>query len=236
MVADVLRFIILCWVKLSRYWCYPTTGKWVSTPPDRDWKKVRLILILNHTSLVEFIYATVMPTPFLWQMAKRLIFPVADSSLRKPQGKMLKLFAPRIASLSRKRDHTWQAFLDQLATDPILIFMPEGRMRRPDGMDKNGEPMTVRSGIVDLLPMFSGSDMVIAYSGGLHHVMAPGQAFPRPFRKLAVNLEAIAVDDYLAGFAGIEDETHRREAICKDLDRRRDQHCPAGGTTACHPQ
>lgn len=226
MLANLFRFAVLCLVKFSRYWSYPTTSQWVSRPPDKDWQNVRLILILNHTSLVEFIYSTVMPTKFLWQMAQRLVFPVADSSLQKPQGKMLKIFAPRIASLSRKRDDTWQDFLAQLDADSILIFMPEGRMKRPNGLDKAGQPMTVKSGICDLLPHFAGENMIIAYSGGLHHVMAPGQAFPRPFRKLAVNLESVNVDAYLASFAGIEDEKQRREAICRDLEQRRDKYCP----------
>lgn len=226
MLANLLRFLVLCWVKFSRYWCYPTKLHWISPPPDKNWQDVRLILILNHTSLVEFVYATVMPTPFLWQMSQRLVFPVADSSLQKPEGKMLRLFAPRVASLSRKRDDTWQDFVGQLESDSILIFMPEGRMKRLNGLDKNGEPMTVKSGICDLLPKFTGENMIIAYSGGLHQVMAPGQVFPRPFRKLAVNLESVNVDDYLAGFAHIEDEKQRRDAICRDLEQRRDQHCP----------
>lgn len=226
MLGNLLRFVLLYLLKFSRYWCYPTTSQWVSSPPDKNWKDVRLILILNHTSLVEFVYTTAMPTKFLWQMAQRLVFPVADSSLQKPQGKMLKLFAPRIASLSRKRDETWQGFLELLASDSILIFMPEGRMKRPDGLDKDGQPMTVKSGICDLLPQFSGENMIIAYSGGLHHVMAPGQSFPRPFRKLAVNLESINVDKYLASFADISDEKQRRDAICRDLEQRRDKHCP----------
>ena len=226
MLANLLRFVFLCLVKFSRYWCYPTTRRWVSTPPDKNWQDVRFILILNHTSLVEFVYTTVMPTKFLWRMAKHLVFPVADSSLDKPQGKMLKIFAPHIASLSRKRDGTWHDFLDQLASDSILIFMPEGRMKRLNGLDKEGQPMTVKSGVCDLLPQFAGEKMIIAYSGGLHHVMAPGQSFPRPFRKLAVNLECLNVDEYLARFAGIEDEKKRRDAICRDLEQRRDRHCP----------
>ena len=207
--------------------CYPTTSRWVSEPADNNWQDVRLILILNHTSLVEFVYATVMPPKFLWRMAGHLVFPVADSSLHKPQGKMLKIFAPRVASLSRKRDETWQEFLDQIDPDNILIFMPEGRMKRLNGLDKEGQPMTVKSGVCDLLPLFAGENMIIAYSGGgLHHVMAPGQSFPRPFRKLAVNLEWLSVDEYLADFANIEDEKQRRGAICRDLEQRRDQHCP----------
>lgn len=159
-------------------------------------------------------------------MAKQLVFPVASSSLQKPQGKMLKILAPRIASLSRKRDDTWQDFMEQLASDSILIFMPEGRMKRPNGLDKDGQPMTVKSGICDLLPQFAGENMIIAYSGGLHQVMAPGQAFPRPFRKLMVNLESLNVDEYLAMFADIKDEKLRRDAICRDLERRRDEYCP----------
>ena len=226
MIGNTLRFLLLCFVKWMRFWCYPTKVEWINPPADKDWNDVRLILILNHTSLIEFIYATAMPTRFLWQMSKRLVFPVADVSLRKPQGKIFKLFAPRIASLSRKRDHTWQHFLELLASDSILIFMPEGRMKRPNGRDKNGEPMTVKTGICDLLPQFSGGNMIIAHSGGLHHVMAPGQSIPRPFRRLAVALDSVNVDDYLAQFSMISDEKERRAAICRDLEERRDRYCP----------
>lgn len=226
MLGNLFRFLILCLVKSSRYWCYPTNCEWITPPPPQPWKGVRLILILNHTSLIEFVYTTVMPTRFLWQLSRRLVFPVADTSLKKLQGKLLKIFAPRIASLSRKRDDTWLNFLADLESDSILIFMPEGRMKRMSGLDKNGQPMTVRSGICDLLPRFAGERMIIAYSAGLHHVMAPGELFPKPFRRLSVNLESVEVDDYLRQFAMIEDEKRRRSAICRDLERRRDQHCP----------
>ncbi len=226
MLGNLFRFGLLCGVKSTHYWCYPTKSEWVTPPPAEPWKGVRLILILNHTSLMENIYTTVMPVPYLWEMSKRLLFPVADISLEKPQGKLLKIFAPRIANLSRKRDETWQCFLDQLESDSILIFMPEGRMKRKDGLDKHGQPMTVKSGICDLLPRFSGERMIIAYSGGLHHVLAPGDKFPRLFRKLAVNLESVDVDQYLAQFENIDDEQARRKAICQDLERRRDEYCP----------
>lgn len=56
--------------------------------------------------------------------------------------------------------------------------MPEGRMKRPTGLDKHGQKMTVKRGVVDVLLSMKTGSMFFLYSGGLHHVQAPGQGLP----------------------------------------------------------
>ena len=46
-------------------------------------------------------------------------------------------------------------------------------MKRANGMDLEGMPMTIRGGVADLLMAIPGGRMLIAYSGGLHHVQVP---------------------------------------------------------------
>jgi hypothetical protein len=48
----------------------------------------------------------------------------------------------------------------------------------------------VRGGIADILEAIPSGRMLLAYSGGLHHVQAPGEHVPRPFRTLYLNLES----------------------------------------------
>ena len=55
-------------------------------------------------------------------------------------------------------------------------------MKRRNGLDSQGQPMTVRGGIADILEAIPSGPMLIAYSGGLHHVQAPGETLPAVFR------------------------------------------------------
>ena len=96
-------------------------------------------------------------------------------------------------------------------------------MKRPNGLDKNGRPMTVRGGVVDLLEGMEEGGLLLAYCGGLHHVQAPGSGFPKLGKRIAIRFERTDIATYLAQFPAEE----RREAIPRDLERRRDLHCPA---------
>ncbi len=46
-------------------------------------------------------------------------------------------------------------------------------MRRKDGFDKSGKPLTVRSGVCDVLSKYKSNPFLVLYSHGLHHVYAP---------------------------------------------------------------
>ena len=77
-------------------------------------------------------------------------------------GPFFSRLAPKVVSVSRKRDRSWSHFLEQVSPEQdILIYTPEGRMKRKNGLDKNGLPMSVRGGIYDILKKFRGKDMSI---------------------------------------------------------------------------
>ncbi|RLA20506.1 MAG: hypothetical protein DRQ61_09885, partial [Gammaproteobacteria bacterium] len=66
---------------------------------------------------------------------------------------------------------------------------------------------------------------VIAYSGGLHHVQAPGDKIPRVFKKIAINFEKLDLEDYMKSLP-VSDELPFKQAVKEDLDKRLMQHKP----------
>jgi hypothetical protein len=69
-------------------------------------------------------------------------------------------------------------------------------MKRKDGLDKHGKPMTVKGGVADILEVLSSGKILIAYSGGLHHVQAPGELLPRPFQTIHIAFEQMDLMEY----------------------------------------
>jgi hypothetical protein len=108
----------------------------------------------------------------------------------------------------------------------MVVILPEGRMKRANGLDSEGKPMTVRGGIADLLETMGEGRMLIAYSGGLHHVHAPGEKYPRLFKTIRMRLEVVDIGRYRT--ACLAEGGHRgfRRAVVADLERRRDLNCP----------
>lgn len=230
MIAKIiagLRLYLLLGIKMLRYVFYPTKIQWVRKPRENNWDSLRLICILNHTSLFEFVYAGAIPFRFLARMSQKLVFPVAEETLQHPYyGPILKTLAPEVVPLTRKRDHTWEGFLDQLNPESILIMMPEGRMKRPSGFDKTGKAMTVKGGTLEVFKKFTGEEALLVYSGGLHHVLAPGRYLPRIFKRIAVTLEAVDINAYLDALAKSDSGLFLKEAVARDLEARRDRYCP----------
>lgn len=221
MIKDQIRYASLAGLKMAGYVVYPSRLEWISREP-KAWSDVSLILILNHTSLFEFVYGVSLPFSFLKELSKRLIIPVADSTMNSPLGNFVfSNLAPKTIQLTRRRDQSWQHFLDSIDSNDICIFMPEGRMKRLDGLDKSGKPMTVKTGVVDLLEKYRGKKMVMVYSSGLHHILAPGQRIPKIFQPIFAKMELLKVDSYLEMFSG--DDLY--EAIPKDLEERRNKYC-----------
>lgn len=217
-----LRFLFLALLKTLGYLFYPAKFNWISKGRG-DWDQVSLVLVLNHTSLFEFVYSIALPYRFLWQLSRKLVMPVADVTLKKPiSGFIFSRLAPKTISLSRKRDNSWLHFLSQISENDICIFMPEGQMKRRNGLDKHGKPMMVKLGVYELLKKYRGKNMVIVYSKGLRHILAPGGKVPKIFKKIEANLEFLEVDKYL------DQHSHHKHLgpfIAKDLQERRDRYC-----------
>lgn len=222
MILNHTRFLFLSLLKLYGYALYPSKLNWVGKRPQ-SWHDVSLVLVLNHTSLFEFVYSVTLPYSFLKELSQRLVIPVAQKTLDKPiSGLIFKYLTPNTIGLSRKRDDSWKYFLDNIKNDNICIFMPEGQMKRTNGLDKNGNPMKVKTGVYELMQKYRGKNMVLVYSHGLHHVLAPGDKYPKIFKKIEADIEYLSVDDYLAGF---ESESEPAKSVAMDLQNRRDKYC-----------
>jgi len=98
-------------------------------------------------------------------------------------------------------------------------------MRR-NGLDSHGQPMTVRGGIADILDAITSGYMLLVYSGGLHHIQAPGELLPRPFRTIRVSLEIVDIAAYREDLLRRFGRDHFKRAVIADLEHRRDTLCP----------
>src|SRR5205814_3800353 len=131
-----------------------------------------------------------------------------------------------------ERDQTWFAVLDKIDPNSMMVIAPEGRMMRANGLDANGNPMTVRGGIADLLLAIGHGRMLVAYSGGLHHVQIPGHHTVGIFKKVRMRLEIIDIEKYVAEMMERGGADQFKSYVREDLERRRDQHYLAEGRWA----
>jgi len=185
------------------------------------WKDVKLIVFFNHTSLFDVVYLGILPIPFLRMLSKRMAAPGADKTLNRPiVGAFFKLFSPGMTPITRKRDDSWQQFLESVHSDSIIVIAPEGRMKRKDGLDLSGKKMTVRAGVIDVLASLDKGQMLFAYSGGLHHIQIPGEGFPKLFKIIKMDVEAFDIPTYKAGFKEETGTRAWRKLVIEDLQHR----------------
>jgi hypothetical protein len=218
-------FFILSLVKTFSHLFYRARFQWLGSVPPDPFFKARLFIFLNHTSLYEPLYAQALSYKFLWKLAKLANVPGADTTLNRPLvGRFWKLMLPNIASITRQKDSSWDHYLQTIDPQSIIMIAPEGRMKRPNGLDKNGRPMSVRGGVADIIESLDQGGIILCLSGGLHHVQSPGQLFPRLFKKIRMNLVYLEISDYKKSFSGTNRE--RKLAIIKDLQNRLEKDCP----------
>jgi len=99
-------------------------------------------------------------------------------------------------------------------------------MMRSTGLDKEGRPMTVRGGIADILESLGRGKMLLAYSGGLHHVQIPGERFPRLWKTIRMRMEVLEIEEYRASLVEQAGSSGFKRAVIADLERRRDLYKP----------
>ncbi len=205
---------------------------WVGERPEsKNFKDTKLICILNHTSLFEFLLIGGIPKTVILHGAKKAVIPVADITMNRALvGSFIRMILPNPMSISRKRDHTWQAYLDSLSGDRMAMIFPEGRMRRASGFDKEGQDMSVRGGIADILSGVREGHMLLVHSGGLHHIQKPGvDKWPRFFKPIRVRLEWINISKYKKEI-GFESEGYKGRLI-QDMQKRHELNCPESDYT-----
>ncbi|MBK7148114.1 MAG: 1-acyl-sn-glycerol-3-phosphate acyltransferase [Bacteroidetes bacterium] len=226
-MKSLLSFVSLLLIKgISRLF-YRYEIKWPNNNPDIQWDQTRLIVLLNHTSLLEILYLGFLPISFLRMLSKRMVAPGADKTLNRPfVGALFKIFSPGMVSISRKRDNTWQQFMDAIYDDSIIVIIPEGRMKRKNGLDLDGNKMTVKSGIADVLQGLQSGQMIIAYSGGLHHVHVPGEKSYHVFKTLKMNLETVDIADYKQSFGEAVGSESWRKKVIQDLQTKLETKLP----------
>lgn len=230
-VTSLPSYSALLAVKYASRALYDIRQEWVGDVPEDPWHRVRLIAVLHHTSLAEGIYLAVVPNRVLAKMARHAVVPVAKETMERGlEGRIFKLLLPNTVPITRRRDQSWTRVLSEIDDpDSMVALFPEGRMMRTDGRDKTGQVMTVKPGIAEVLRSIRDGRMILAYSGGLHHVFRPGASRPRFFQSLHVRIESLDIASYID--ARMHEPPSFADAVVRDLTHRRDLHTPiAPGT------
>ncbi len=221
----LISFSVLLFLKGLSALFYRYKIGWPANPIQ--WNNIKLIVFLNHTSLFEPIFLGFLPISFLWRLSHHMAAPGADKTLNRPLvGSLYKLMSPGITSITRKRDDTWEQFIDSIAHDSIIVIAPEGRMKRKNGLDLEGNKMTVRGGVADLLAGLDKGQMILAYSGGLHHVQVPGEGLPKLFKTLKLDIEAFEIADYKQMFSVPIKTSAWKKQVLDDLQHRLETKVP----------
>jgi hypothetical protein len=193
--------------------------QWLSSEDKKPWDEVNLIIFLNHTSLFEPLFLGLAPVSFLWRIANDLNVPGADITMARPiTGKIYRTLIPGCISITRKKDDSWDNFLSHVSNEKVNAILPEGRMKRRGGLDKTGQPMNVRGGVVDILQRLDKGKILFVYSGGLHHIQAPGDKFPKLFKTIKANMEIVALPKYKQQFSADSGEFKKQVLI--DINQR----------------
>ncbi len=221
-----LIYILLVGIKAFSTFFYRFNVQWIGQLPADPWAGIRLVILLNHTSLYEPLFTGILPCRFLRQIARKGLVPVADKTMCRPLvGRFFRAVANNVVPISRMRDQTWDKFVETLTDASLVIVAPEGRMKRANGLDLEGKPMTVRGGVSDLLGRIASGRMLIAYSGGLHHVQIPSQRVPRLFKTLTMKIENLDIAGYKQALLREWGPERFKQGVICDLEKRRGVHC-----------
>jgi hypothetical protein len=230
LLRSAIVFSLLFSLKVLSRIFYRHDWAWVGAKlPGNPWKGLRLVVFLNHTSLFEPLFLGVPPPSFIWRLAAHGVVPAADKTTDRPLvGMVFRFIAHEVIPITRQRDDTWAQVLSTIESDSMVAIAPEGRMKRANGLDLHGRPMTVRGGVADILQSMKQGRMLLAYSGGLHHVQVPGHV-PSVFKKVSLRVEVLEMADYIAEMMKDGPEQFKKNVI-QDLERRRDLYCPEDPT------
>ncbi len=227
MIQPILTVILLTSIMILSRIFYRHEGEWLGDIPAKDWGKLRVLVILNHTSLFEPLLAGFGDWRLFWIFARHGVLPVAEKTMKRRIGILFGFLVKHPVVITRQRDHTWKSVLNKIDDRSLVIILPEGRMKRADGLDNTGRPMTMRGGIADILGPLDSGRMLIVYSGGLHHIQIPGQSrWPKLFKTVRARLELMEIKDYKASVMAASEGFDFQKALIKDLTARRDQYCP----------
>ncbi len=219
-------FVLLLAIKVVSRIFWKVRLEWIEETED-PWSDLRVLALLNHTSLFEPVLIAAASNRLVWQIAAHGVVPVADKTLKRPLvGLFFRLIGRHVVSVTRERDETWAAVLERIE-DPkaLIVILPEGRMKRRTGLDLQGNPMTIRGGIADILASVPEGRLFIAYSEGLHHIHAPEDRFPRLFQRVWLGAEVLDIPTYRQDLLDRHGADSFKGSVIEDLTRRRDLYC-----------
>ena len=227
--SAIVFSLLVCLKYLSKVF-YRFDFAWVGDETPKDpWANLRLVAFLNHTSLFEPVFLACVPNRFIWRLAAHGVVPAADKTTDRPLvGLIFKFVAHHVIAITRERDATWFAVLNKIDPNSMVVIAPEGRMKRENGLDLKGNPMTVRGGIADIMLAVKEGRFLLAYSGGLHHVQIPGRV-PRIFKTVRLRVENVDLAGYIAARMAEGGPEEFKKAVIRDLERRRDTYSPELG-------
>lgn len=206
---------------------YKHDFQFIGPTPKDPWAGIRLVAFLNHTSLFEPVFLGGVPNRFIWRLAAHGVIPAASKTTARPLvGLIFKFVAHHVIAITRERDHTWFAVLNKIDPKSMVVIAPEGRMKRANGLDANGNPMTVRGGIADILLAVKEGRMLLAYSGGLHHVQIPEHTMVRLYQTVRMRIENLDMAEYIEQMMAAAGPDGFKKTVMRDLDSRRDRYAP----------
>ncbi|MUH72311.1 hypothetical protein [Psychrosphaera haliotis] len=82
--AQCFSFTVMSTVKAISFLFYRFEIKWLSKKKFEALDDVKLIVLLNHTSLFEALFVRLAPFRFLWKIARHLLIPIADITASRP--------------------------------------------------------------------------------------------------------------------------------------------------------
>lgn len=226
LIRSAIVFSLIYSLKILSRIFYRHDWDFVGEKLPNPWKGLRLVVFLNHTSLFEPVFLGVPPASFIWRLAAHGVVPAADKTTDRPLvGMVFRFIAHQVIPITRQRDDTWAQVLSTIEPNSMVAIAPEGRMKRANGLDLHGKPMTVRGGVADILQSMKEGRMLIAYSGGLHHVQIPGH-IPNVFKTVRLRVEILEIADYIQEMMKEGGEEQFKKNVIRDLERRRDLYCP----------
>lgn len=225
-MRSILVFLLLLGVRATSRLLFRLREDWMPTKPHEMADDTRIVAILNHTSLYEPLIAGYASTKLLWRFARHGVLPVAEKTMNRPIGLFFRFLVRHTVTVTRQRDSTWEEVLNRVDSRALVIILPEGRMKRRTGLDSKGREMTVRTGIAEILEALPDGRILTVYSGGLHHIQAPGELLPRPFKTVLCRFEMIDIAPYKLQLAAEYRDLKFRAAVVRDLSQRRDAFCP----------
>ena len=228
MISSLIAFCVLIKLHVLSRLFFRLESEWVGVEPENQWENTRVVVLLNHTSLYEPVFAGFAQLRLLWKFARHGVLPVAEKTMRRRIGLFFRTLVRHVVVVTRQRDHTWDQVLNTLDAKSIVIILPEGRMMRADGLDSYGKPMTVRAGIADILDVLPDGRMLLLYSGGFHHIQVPGDGLPKLFKPIRGRFELVDIAEYKRQIESqLEDGETFRQGVVRDLTDRRDRYRPS---------